>query len=777
MGLAVFLGALCAGAKIIHHERFRARDILDGIASERPNVFIGVPTMYADLEAEGAAARDLSSIQLWISAADVMPPERARRFQRYGAAGVIGGRRVGTAVFLDVYGMVELSGAAAVRVFAPSPVRDVEVPPVSFMLPGFEARVVDERGEPLRWGSTGALQMRGPGVLRKYEGAPGAGPLPGGWFATGDLARVWPGGLFTFMGRSRDRLKVGGFSVFPAEVETFLREHPDVADVVLVGVPDPRMGDRPVALIVPAREPFDTEAFLTWAADKVAAYRRPRAAVVVASLPRGHNGKVDRAAATRMAVGGRAPRSASRRGGGPRRARRGRRDGVAELRCRAHAEHDDGDGDDERADPRGLLGAHARLRIGSAPTSRPGSESDASTSSAKVAGRAARRAPTKLVGLPGQGLPCDHVGRDCGRRRAPGPARPAPARRGRPTPLGASSARSSTSASAVGRRWLSTSPCTSGEPFSSSSFLRSAVSSVRSSSLGCRVEAGGASACSSALRATRSASAFWRPRVPAAPLRPRARRRALPRPSRQLRARASRPRPSLRPARDALGFGLLGSLAREPLFLGLERGDALCLGLLGSFAREALVLGLLLGLSGDALGFRLLRGLEGHPLLVGLAGGDALVAARAWRAPLRPRCAALLLRAGATRRPRRPGGASPRPPRGSPGWWTRPRRTRPRRRAEEPVSCDGGAGGGAGRASGFACAGAGAGAGAGAERGSRSGRRPGIVVHVQLERAGCGGLDFTGRGRSDGGDGGACHGGGCGGGGQGGARAARGSGG
>jgi acyl-CoA synthetase (AMP-forming)/AMP-acid ligase II len=302
MGISVFLGALCAGTKVVHQPRFHARDVLDTIESERPNVFIGVPTMYADLEAEGAAHYDLSSVQVWISAADVMPEARVRRFQAYGAAAHAFGRALGTALFVDVYGMVELSGAAAVRVFPPSPVRSAELPAVSFMLPGFEARVVDEESRPLSWGTTGALQMRGPSVLRGYEGASGAGPLPGGWFPTGDLAKVWPGGFYTFMGRGRDRLKVGGFSVFPAEVEALLREHPDVAEVVLVGIPDERLGEQPVALVIPRRAPFDAEAFVTWAAGRVAAYRRPRAALAVAALPRGNHGKVDRAAATRLAV-------------------------------------------------------------------------------------------------------------------------------------------------------------------------------------------------------------------------------------------------------------------------------------------------------------------------------------------------------------------------------------------------------------------------------------------------------------------------------------------
>ena len=87
MGLSTMLGALCAGLKVIHLERFDAAEVLSRIESDRPNVFVGVPTMYADLESAGAAQRDLSSIELWVSAADAMPPDRARRFQQFGTLG------------------------------------------------------------------------------------------------------------------------------------------------------------------------------------------------------------------------------------------------------------------------------------------------------------------------------------------------------------------------------------------------------------------------------------------------------------------------------------------------------------------------------------------------------------------------------------------------------------------------------------------------------------------------------------------------------------------
>ncbi len=304
MGLSAHLAALCAGIRLLHLESFEADVFLSRLETERPNVIVGVPTMYADLERAGAAERDLSSVQLWVSGADVMPPDRARRFQRYGALTQVFGRQLGTAIFADIYGMVELSGPMALRLYPSSPSHAVELPALSFVLPGFEVRAVDEQGRVVGWGRVGGLQVRGPGVLKTYEGATSEGPDADGWFATGDLARVWPGGLFSFVGRSRDRLKVGGFSVFPAEVEEILRLYPEAAEVTVVGLPDGRLGERPVALLIPKGSPeqFDAEAFLVWAAEHVAGYRRPRQVFVVSSLPRGNHGKINRAEATRLAL-------------------------------------------------------------------------------------------------------------------------------------------------------------------------------------------------------------------------------------------------------------------------------------------------------------------------------------------------------------------------------------------------------------------------------------------------------------------------------------------
>lgn len=292
MGLATALGTLVAGVPWVHRARFDAAEVLDLLEQRAPNVFVGVPTMFADLEQAGAAERDLRSVQLWISAADAMPADRARRFQLRGAAVRVAGQAVGRAVFVDVYGMVELSGPAGVRVLPPWPVPGA----VPYRIrPGLRVRAVDGEGRALSWLRRGELQFRGAGVMRGYRGAEAQD-----WLATGDVGHVLPGGWFVASGRHRDRVKVGGFSVFPAELEAILDGGPGAREVAVVGVPDARLGERLVALVV-AEEGFDAEAWLTWARSQLSGYRRPSAVVVVDALPRGPNGKLDRRAATALA--------------------------------------------------------------------------------------------------------------------------------------------------------------------------------------------------------------------------------------------------------------------------------------------------------------------------------------------------------------------------------------------------------------------------------------------------------------------------------------------
>ena len=150
-------------------------------------------------------------------------------------------------------------------------------------------------GIDLRIGGDGVIELRGPTVMRGYldDEAATAAALRGGWLRTGDLGELGEDGSLRVLSRRDDLIISGGENVYPAEIEHALREHPDVADVVVVGVADGKWGEVPLA-VVQLRSPGapDLRAFLE---PRLARYKLPRIEFV-AEIPRLANGKPDRAA-------------------------------------------------------------------------------------------------------------------------------------------------------------------------------------------------------------------------------------------------------------------------------------------------------------------------------------------------------------------------------------------------------------------------------------------------------------------------------------------------
>lgn len=293
MGLGVALGLLLAGIPHRMLARFDAGQVLDIIERDRADLFVGVPAMYRAMLDAGAAERDLTSVKAWASAADVMPAGLARRFQSFGRlAGPV------PAIFVEAYGMVELAGAAMVRVVPPLPGPLARIA-AALPVPPYKVRVVDETGRAVPRGRVGELCVSGPGVLEGYHGdAEATGKvLRGGWLRTGDLARIGPFGTVIFEGRSKDVIKVGGYSVYPVEVEEEIRRHAKVSDVAVLGVVDALKGEVPAAAVVPARGArLDVGELERWARESIASYRRPRRWMILERLPRGSTRKVDKAA-------------------------------------------------------------------------------------------------------------------------------------------------------------------------------------------------------------------------------------------------------------------------------------------------------------------------------------------------------------------------------------------------------------------------------------------------------------------------------------------------
>jgi acyl-CoA synthetase (AMP-forming)/AMP-acid ligase II len=303
MGFAVLIGLAFAGIPTYLLPKFNPVKVLDAIESRRATMFVGVPAMYRMLDEAGADERDLTSVRIWASGADAMPQDLAERFKKMGATisiPVLGA--LGQAIFAEGYGMVEVGGGVAAKVSPPyvgagsGPLGEA----LGFALPGYEMRVVDEGGHEVPGGTIGELQVKGPGVLKAYwgdEAATAAVLTDDGWLRTGDLARKGPFGLLVFEGRSKHVIKHGGYSVYALEVEQALERHPNVLEAVVVGLPDERLGELPVAAVrLRAGITLKQAGLPAFAKEHLADYKVPKRFVVADELPRTGTNKVQKAA-------------------------------------------------------------------------------------------------------------------------------------------------------------------------------------------------------------------------------------------------------------------------------------------------------------------------------------------------------------------------------------------------------------------------------------------------------------------------------------------------
>jgi acyl-CoA synthetase (AMP-forming)/AMP-acid ligase II len=161
---------------------------------------------------------------------------------------------------------------------------------------GLEVIVADAKGQEVERGVTGELLVRGYSVMQGYLDNPEATAAAideRGFLHTGDLATMDERGYVRIVGRSKDMLIVGGFNVYPAEVENTLLGHEAIGQAAVIGVPDRRLGEIPLAYVVPAPgRSVDPEAIIGWARERLANYKVPRYVVALAELPINAAGKV-----------------------------------------------------------------------------------------------------------------------------------------------------------------------------------------------------------------------------------------------------------------------------------------------------------------------------------------------------------------------------------------------------------------------------------------------------------------------------------------------------
>ncbi len=232
-----------------------------------------VPAMMAMLVAfDGGSSHDTSTLRVVISGAAPCPQELARAFaEKFGCE------------VLEGYGLTET--VALVSANRPGRARPGSV---GLPLPGVEVGILDEHGGFLPPGEVGEVVVRGGNVMAGYWRMPEetAGALEGGWLRTGDLGYLDSDGYLYVVGRKKDLIIRGGFNIYPREVEEVLLEHPGVAEVAVVGVPDPVYGEQPVAVVVPRGDAPSPEELVSFARARLASYKVPRAVAFTASLPK-----------------------------------------------------------------------------------------------------------------------------------------------------------------------------------------------------------------------------------------------------------------------------------------------------------------------------------------------------------------------------------------------------------------------------------------------------------------------------------------------------------
>jgi acyl-CoA synthetase (AMP-forming)/AMP-acid ligase II len=271
-GFGCMLAALAAGSCTVLLDGGASLEPLRAAVEARsPTVLHGSPTLFARL-LDGAPEL-LGGLRTGFVAGAHCPPAVLERLDEAGPT------------ILNHFGMTELGPALSCSLDDPPELRHATV---GRPLPGFEVRVAGEE-----------LQLRGPYVTPGYLNRPEetAAAFDDGWFRTGDLGSVDEDGYVRIAGRAKDVVNVGGFNVFPAEVEAFLLTHPDVAQAVVIGVPHERMGEALAAFVV-ARRGVDLEpsALIRFARPRIAGYKLPYAITVVDELPLLPSGKPDRAA-------------------------------------------------------------------------------------------------------------------------------------------------------------------------------------------------------------------------------------------------------------------------------------------------------------------------------------------------------------------------------------------------------------------------------------------------------------------------------------------------
>jgi long-chain acyl-CoA synthetase len=278
-GLNAGLGMTAyTGATGVLAERFDPVDTLRVVREHDVSNIIGAPPMYVAWSMLPDLGDSLGSLRLAVSGAAPLPPS------------VVSDVLESTGHHLfEGYGLTETAPVLTTTLCS-------EVPKpgsIGRPIPGVELRLVDDAGLPAEEGDPGEIVVRGDNLFSGYWPDGHGGPDDDGWFRTGDVAYADADGDLFLVDRVRELILVSGFNVYPREVEDVIAEHPDVAEVAVLGIQHPYTGETVKALVVPRTGSSPTaQDIIEFASRRLARFKCPTSVEFVAELPHSAIGKV-----------------------------------------------------------------------------------------------------------------------------------------------------------------------------------------------------------------------------------------------------------------------------------------------------------------------------------------------------------------------------------------------------------------------------------------------------------------------------------------------------
>lgn len=286
IAMGLYLSAYCRGTLVIL-PRYRPADVLSAIANHRVTLFAGSPTLFVGLMGhEDFAHTDFSSLKLCFSGASALPVETLRRWEAATGCSICEG-----------YGQSE-----AGPVVTYNPRHGVKKPgSAGAILPLTEVEIVDTEAGQTRMplGEPGEVRVRGPQIMSGYRNLPDetATALRDGWLYTGDIGALDDDGYLFIQDRKKDMAIVGGFNVYPREIEEVLCAHPDIVEAAVIGKPDSYRGEILHAYVVVTKNAVSSvDDLFEYTRERLTKYKIPASITIASALPKTNVGKIDKVA-------------------------------------------------------------------------------------------------------------------------------------------------------------------------------------------------------------------------------------------------------------------------------------------------------------------------------------------------------------------------------------------------------------------------------------------------------------------------------------------------